>query len=333
VTDLQDVVYGYMSAQILHVAARLNLADELAGGACTLAELAAASGTHPPSLRRLLHGLVCLDVVDEPEADTFELTARGAQLRSDVPGSIRAAALLFCSEAMWRSWNELEHSVRTGEIAWDRVHGSSVFDYMDRNGDESTTFNAAMADRTRAVAPRIVASYDFAQFGVLADIGGGNGQLLAEILAVATGTRGILFDQPAGVAEAAQVLAGVAGRCDVQSGDFFQAVPTGADAYLLKSVIHNWDDDQAGTILRNCRKAMSGDGKLVLVERVRPARVGPAASRMIVSDINMLVNTHGRERTEAEFAALFAAAGFELTGLVATGEDLADYRVLVGSPV
>src|SRR3954452_8461748 len=150
-----------MPAQILHVGARLNIADELAGGPRTLGELAAATGTHPPSLRRLLHGLACLNVLDETAEGTYELTPAGNQLRTDVPNSIRAAVLLFCSEAMWRSWSALEYSVRTGDIAWDHVHVTSFFDYVDRHSAESTTFNSAMVDRTRAAVPKIVESYDF----------------------------------------------------------------------------------------------------------------------------------------------------------------------------
>lgn len=333
--SLQDVVYGFMPAQILHVGARLKVADELAGGARTLAELAAATDTHAPSLRRLLHGLTCLGVLTEPEEDRFELTPAGEQLRADVPNSIRAAVLFFCSEAMWRGWSALEHSVRTGEAAWDHVHGSGFFEYMERHPDQYDVLNAAMADRTRAAVPLIVAGYDFSRFTRLVDVGGGNGQLLAKILTGTPGLRGVLFDQPAGVSDAPGTLsaAGVADRCDVVAGDFFDAVPEGGDAYLLKSVIHNWDDEKATAILRNCRAAMADGGTLLLVERVMPARVeSPAFGRIVWSDVNMLVNTRGRERTEAEYRGLFEAAGFELTARVPTSANPVDYQVLVGTP-
>jgi hypothetical protein len=270
VSTLQDVVYGFMPAQILHVGARLNIADELACGPRTLGELAAATGTHAPSLRRLLHGLACLDVLDETAAG-YELTPAGEQLRSDVPNSIRAAVLLFCSESMWRSWSALEYS----------------------------------------------------------------GQLLATILRNTPELRGVLFDQPAGVAEARDMMwsSGVADRCDVTPGDFFAGVPVGGDAYLLKSVIHNWDDDKAATILRNCRKAMGDKGTLLLVERVMPPRVeSPMFGRVVWSDVNMLVNTFGRERTEAEYDALLARAGFELTGRKPTSDNPVDYQLLEGVP-
>ena len=335
VNTLQDVVYGFMPAQILHVGARLNIADELAGGPRTLGELVAATGTHGPSLRRLLQGLACLNVLGETADGRYELTAAGQQLRADVPNSIRAAVLLFCSEAMWRSWSALEYSVRTGDIAWDHVHGSSFFDYMDEHAAESTTFNSAMADRTRAAVPKIIGNYDFSRFTRLVDVGGGNGQLLATILTSTPELRGVLFDQPAGVSDARDMMwaTGVADRCEITAGDFFAGVPTGGDAYLLKSVIHNWDDDKATAILRNCRKAMGDKGTLLLVERIMPPRVeSPAFGRIVWSDVNMLVNTFGRERTEAEYGALFAAAGFELTGRKPTSDDPVDYQLLEGVP-
>lgn len=332
---LQNVVYGYMPAQILHVGARLGVADELAGGPRTLEELATATGTHAPSLRRLMRGLACLNVVVERPGDTYELTEPGAQLRSDAPDSIRAAVLLFCSDAVWRSWGALEYSVRTGDIAWDHVHGVSVFDYMDTHKAEATTFNSAMADRTRAAVGKIIESYDFTRFTRLVDVGGGNGQLIARILASAPELRGVVFDQPAGVADARDTLsaAGVADRCDVAEGDFFSGVPEGGDAYLLKSVIHNWDDDKAATILRNCHDAMAEKGTLLLVERVMPARVdSPDVGRIVWSDVNMLVNTFGRERTEAEFRAVLGAAGFDLVERVPTGDNPVDYQLLAAVP-
>jgi O-methyltransferase len=332
---LQNVVYGYMPAQILHVGARLGIADELAAGARTLPELAAATGTHAPSLRRLLRGLACLNVVVERADGAYELTEAGTPLRSDVPDSIRAAVLLFCSDAVWRSWGALEYSVRTGDIAWDHVHGVSVFDYMDDHESEATTFNSAMADRTRAAVGQIIESYDFSRFTRLVDVGGGNGQLIATILASAPQLRGVVFDQPAGVVDARDTLsaAGVADRCEVAAGDFFSGVPKGADAYLLKSVIHNWDDDKATAILRNCHDAMGDKGTLLLVERVMPARVdSPAAGRIVWSDVNMLVNTFGRERTEAEYRTVLGAAGFDLVERVPTGENPVDYQLLAAEP-
>jgi hypothetical protein len=331
--SIQDLVYGFMPAQVLRVAAVLGLADELAGGRRTVAELADAVAADPAALRRLLRALACLGVLVEPAAGEFELTARGHQLRGDVPDSVKAAVLLFTSDEVWRSWGQLEHCVRTGTTAWDHVVGMGVFEFMDSNPGHSATFNSAMADRTRTVTPRIVASYDFSRFGSLVELGGGDGVLISAILAGAPGLRGVLLDQPAGVAGAAETLraAGVADRCEIVAGDFFVAVPQGADAYLLKSVIHNWDDERAVEILGNCRKAMRDGGTLLVIERVLPELASPAISRAVLSDINMMVNTRGRERTEAEFRALYARAGFELTDIVATSDEPVGYQVVVGA--
>lgn len=330
------MVYAFMPAQIVGVAARLGIADALADRRSTLAELAEATETHQPSLRRLLRALTCIGVVAEPEPGTYELAPAGHPLRADVPDSIRAAAMLFTSAELWRSWTELEYGVRTGKVAWDHAIGMSVFEFMDRNPDQSATFNAAMADRTRVVSPNIAASYDFSRFHTLVDLGGGDGELMVRILAATPTLRGVVFDQPAGIAATAARLrsAGVADRCDVHAGNFLVAVPEGADAYLLKSVIHNWSDEQVVTILSNCRKAMRDDGTLLVIERVLPTRIeSDAVSHAVFSDINMLVTTPGRERTREEFQTLLSAAGFELTDVVATSQHAVDYQVLVGVPV
>jgi hypothetical protein len=332
---IQDMVYAFMPAQILGVAARLGIADQLADRRRTVAELAEATQTHPPSLHRLLRALTCIGVVAEPETDQFELAPGGQQLRADVRDSVRAAVLLFTSDEVWRSWGQLEYSVRTGKIAWDHVVGTSVFEFMAQHPDQSATFNAAMADRTRVVSPRIVSHYDFSRFDTVVDVGGGDGELISTILAATPGLHGILFDRPAGVMGAAATLreAGASDRCDVVTGDFFVAVPDGADAYLLKTVLHNWDDDQCIAILRNCRKAIRDNGKLLVIERMLPPRIeSSAAGRVVFMDINMLVNTQGRERTEAEFRSLCTAAGFEPTDAVAVDQDPVGYRVLVGVP-
>ncbi|MGH3925747.1 MAG: methyltransferase, partial [Pseudonocardiaceae bacterium] len=226
-----------------------------------------------------------------------------------------------------------EYSVRTGRPAWERVTGLPAFEFLAQHPDQAATFNAAMADHTRSVAPTIIASYDFSRFGTLVDVGGGDGTLIAAILNGVPGLRGVLFDLPAGVEGAAKTLAaaGVADRCEVATGDFFTSVPDGADAYLLKSVIHDWDDERAVAILRSCRRAMPADGTILVVEPVLPAKVdSPEMTGTVMSDINMLVSTGGRERTEDQFRALSTAAGFQLTAIVGEG---ANYRVIEGSPV
>jgi hypothetical protein len=333
--SLQDIVYSYMPAQMLYVAARLNLADELIGGQRTLAELAAATSAHPPSLRRLLRGLAALNVVTEDGADRYELGPRGNELRGDTPESIKASVLWFCSPEMWRVWGDLEYSVRTGDAAWDHVFGVKPFEHLAQHPERYDLFHAAMADRARVAAPAIAASYDYSRFGTVMDVGGGSGQLLSMILAATPGLRGVLFDHPTGVEAAATNLraAGVDDRCEVVGGDFFVEVPAGADAYVMKTVIHQWDDGEAAVILRNCRKAIANDASLLLVERVLPATVESGdVRRSFYHDLNTLVTTAGKERTEADFRALLDGTGFELTKVVPTGPELTAFQILVASP-
>jgi hypothetical protein len=336
-SSLQDIVYGYMPAQIVYTAARLNVADELAGGSRTLTELAAATSTHPPALHRLLRGLAALSVVTELGDDRWELGPAGPELCGDTPNSIKASVLWFGSPEMMRTWGELEYSVRTGNAAWDHVFGTKPFDYLAANPERYVLFHSAMADRARAAAPAIASAYDYSRFGTLVDVGGGNGQLLSLILAATPGLRGVLFDHSTGVGEAAAanlLAAGVGDRCEVVAGDFFVEVPAGHDAYLMKTVIHQWNDEEAATILGNCRKVIAKDGALLLVERVLPARVESAdVRRSFLHDLNALVTTAGTERTEAEFGALLDASGFELTEVVATTTSPTAFRILVASPV
>jgi precorrin-6B methylase 2 len=317
---LQGLINGFMASQVVQVAANLGIADLLADGAKTAETLASEVEAHAPSLHRLLRALASLGVLEEIAPARFALTAMGAQLRTAIPGSLRNRALLFCGDRSWRSWGELLHSVRTGESQMQHLYGMGSFEYLAEHPQQAEIFNEAMAEGTRLVSRALVAACDFSRFHTLVDVGGGNGTLIAAILAAAPKLRGIVFDRPSGNAGAPRQLkgAGVAERCEVVAGDFFRAVPPGADAYILKSIIHDWDDERSTAILKNCRKAISAGGKLLLVERVMPVRVEASQShrQMAMVDIHMLVLAGGRERTEAEYQALFAAAGFELARIV-----------------
>ena len=219
----------------------------------------------------------------------------------------------------WRSWGDLLHSVRTGESAFRHLHGADLWEWRERRPEEGAGFDRAMTALSRRVAQATVAAYDFSRFRRTVDVGGGHGAMLAAVLAAHPAARGVLFDQPGVVAGAAEVLrgAGVAERCEVVGGSFFEAVPSGGDAYLLKAILHDWDDAEAGAILRNCRRAIGLGGALLVVERVvAPPNEDPVTK---FSDLNMMVMTGGRERTEEEFAALLADAGFRLTAVVRTG--------------
>ncbi len=318
--SLLPLITGFMPARVIHVAAMLGLADLLAEGAKTTDTLARETSTHAASLQRLLRALASMGLIAESEPGRFELTAMGAQLRSDVPGSMHRLALMYGGERAWRSWEELLHSVRTGESATQHVFGVTSFEYFAANPDQSVNFNAAMAELTRLVTAALISTYDFSMLGTIIDVGGGNGAMMAAIIGATPALRGVVFDLPSGSAQASRTLADakVDDRCEVISGDFFREVPGGAGGYILKSVIHDWDDDASVAILKNCRIAMHDKSKLLLVERVMPEimKHSPHEQRMAMIDINMLAMQGGRERTKAEYRALLANAGFVLTRIV-----------------
>lgn len=325
---LMSLLFGYFPAQVVHVAARLGLADHLADGPMPAAELAPATGCDPDSLRRLLRALVALGVLEQPEPGTFALTDSGHLLRADHPSSMRNHALLFCGEQVWQSWGDLEYSVRTGKSAWEQRYGPP-FGPGSMSPEFSAVFSAAMTEGTRVAAPAVTAAGDFGRFPAVADLGGGSGILLAAILAAHPAMHGILLDLPLALEGAADVLAaaGVADRCALVPGDFFGAVPGGADAYLLKSVIHDWDDERASAILANCRAVMSPGACLLIVEPVASEQPGQEMFSVSYSDLNMLVCTSGRERTENEFRGLLTAAGFtvrQITPCPPTGYNIVE---------
>ncbi len=313
---LMPLISGFMAARVVHVAAELGIADLLAAGAKSTEALASETGANIRALHQLLRALASLGVIDELEPGRFALNALGEQLRIGAPDSLRNLALTFGSERAWRSWGELRHSILTGAPAMRHVFGMDGFEYLAEHPQEATVFNEAMAEITRQVAKAVVAAYDFTSFSTIVDVGGGNGTLIAGIVNAAPNLRGIIFDLPSGCAEASRQLEAnrLAERCEVIQGDFFVSVPRGADAYILKSVIHDWDDECSITILKNCREAISADGRLLLIERVMPARIDASAGhqRWTMLDMHMLVMLGGRERTEEEFRSVLAAAHFEL---------------------
>ncbi len=283
----QESVFAAMAAKILYAAAELELPDLLAAGPRTTAELADRAGAHAPSLRRLLRALVGLGAVDQPDADRFELTAVGGSLRAEAPDSIHAVLTMLCGPENWRSWGELVAGVRSGEPPWELAHGVSWIEYYQQNPERAPGFNRAMAEHTRAAAPGILAAADLARFETVMDIGGGDGTLIAQALSAHPRLAGVLFDLPVGLAPAAATLdaAGVAERCRLVPGDFFAAVPDGADAYLLKQVLHDWGDERAATILANVRRAMASGGRVLVVERMLPELVGEADTPTLLLDV------------------------------------------------
>lgn len=320
---LLQVITGYTSSQVVHVAVQLGLADLLADGPRSVEDLVAATGTRAPSLARLVRALAALGLVAEAEGGRVELTALGTPLRADVPGSLRDTALFLAGPWFWRAWGDLLYSVRTGEPAFDRAFGMSNFAYWEHDAEAGAIHDAFFRAMARTTNAPLVAAYDYSRFGHVVDVGGSTGALLAAILRAHPGVRGTLFDLPHVVAGAGPVLAeaGVADRCAMVGGSFFDAVPAGGDAYVLKYIIHDWDDERAATILRRCREAMGPGAVLLVIEQVLPEHLeaGAAAQRLARLDLQMLVLTPGgRERTESEFRRLLADAGFELRRVIPT---------------
>ena len=317
---LHHMATGHYVSRALDLVARLDIADLIAGGTCTGADLAARTNTNAAALRRVLRLLVAQGVFGE-DKDTFSLTPLGEALRSDIPGSSRASVMLFAGVGIQDSWKELEYSVRTGQPAF-RKHSPDGDAFSTMDPEMIRVFDAAMATFAPGIAAAVAAAYDLSSFGTVVDVGGGNGAILIGLLKAYPRLRGIVFDRESSAAGARSKIAeaGLSQRCEAVGGDFFEAVPKGGDAYLLKHVIHDWNDEQATRILENCRRAMPRGGKLLIVEGLYPPRIDQSLeSRGATSnDVNMLVVAGGRQRSEDEFRRLYRAAGFELTRIVPT---------------
>lgn len=317
--QLLHMVNGYQVSQALHVAATLGISDLLAGGPRDVDDLADQTSTHGPTLRRLMRALESAGVYSSDSEGRYANTDLGEQLRTDVDGSIAGWAAYVGRPYYRQAWTGLLDSVRTGQNAFTAVHGMAVWEYRVHHPEEQVVFDGAMTATAGVVVRSVVDSYDFARFGTVADIGGSVGTLLTAILQANPSVRGLLFDQPAVAADAEPLLrsAGVADRCTVVSGSFFDAVPSGADAYLMKAIIHDWLDAEAIDILRSCRRAMRDDATLLLLEQL--VGQGPDPVQTAFSDLNMLVSPGGQERTLDEYDALLRSAGFSLTGVIETG--------------
>jgi predicted O-methyltransferase YrrM len=325
--QLMQLATGYFTARAIHVAATLGIADLLDGGARDADDLARATGTHAPTLYRLLRALAAAGVLEHAAGDRFALTAIGATLRERAADSTRAGVLMFHHPMFWRSWEELLYSVRTGRPALDRVFGKPVFEYLAATPDAAAAYDGGMTGLNRAIIPAIVAAGEFTRFNVIVDVAGGHGSLLAAILAAAPRACGILVDlaHVTDVARANLAGRGLAERAEVVTGSMFESVPTGGDAYVLKWILHDWDDAACVAILENIRAAIAPGGRLLVVERVLPERAAasPAMRSAMMADLLMLVHLTGRERTEREFRALLETSGFRLDRVVPTGTQLA----------
>ena len=270
--QLLAVIRGFRVSQAIYVATRLGIPDLLAEGPRAIGDLAEAAGAHATSLRRLLMFLASVGVLDKVRPDRFALTPIAAALRKDVPGSVRSSVLFQLNDSHWRPWGNLLHSVRTGETAFNHVHGKGLFDYLAQNPEVSALFTQGVLGNSPAHAQMIARSYDFVGMKTVIDVGAGRGRLIATILAEHPHLKGVLFDRPPVLPDARTLIeeAGVAQRCKFVGGDFFKNVPAGSDAYILRNIIHDWQDEEAVTVLAACRRAMTDRARLGLVERQLP---------------------------------------------------------------
>ncbi|HVQ36042.1 MAG TPA: methyltransferase [Pyrinomonadaceae bacterium] len=314
---LTQLTFGALVSQALFVAAKLGVADLLAEQPLSIFELAGETKTNERALYRVLRSLAAVGVFKEVSPKIFAMTPNAEPLRSDVPNSIRNIALFMGEEWHWRVWGNMAQSIESGKPAWGKVHGMEVFDYFQANPQQYETFNRAMTGMSAAMAPAIVEGYDFSGIETLADIAGGHGLLLAQILKANANMKGILFDLPEVIQGADALLQNeaVLDRVEKVSGNFFKTVPI-ADAYLLKHIIHDWDDERAIQILQNIRNMMGPDGRVLLVEVVIPEGNDPHFGKML--DLERLVSPGGVERTEEEYQQLLSDSGLQLTRIIPT---------------
>lgn len=310
---------GLWASQILSVATRLDILECLAHGVNTAPRIAQDLGLHALSVERLLRGCAALGVVEEFEVGDFRLTPMGDLLTREHPHSLRDAITMMTDAAHWHSWHQLEHAVRSGEASFKKALGvENVFDYFASQPEEANRFNRAMASFTRAFVEQMRSAYDLSGFKLIADIGGGHGQLLGAVLQVAPQARGLLFDLEKVLEGAHAELSalGVASRVEKVAGSFFDGVPSGADLYLMKHILHDWDDQQCVQILGHVRQAMSSESKLLIVEMLMAEP--PEKSDAAMMDLNMLVMTGGRERTASHYQRLLEASGLRMVRVVKT---------------
>ncbi len=326
--QLTRMITGYWVSQAVYAAAKFGIADLLSSGPQTVEALAAATQTEPTALYRLLRALASVGMFAEGHDRTFSLTPLAELLRSGVPGSQRALALMT-GGTQFAAWAEIAHGIQTGQTAFEKHHGQPLFDFLSQHPEEALVFDEAMTGIHGRESAAVLQAYDFSGIGTLADIGGGNGGQLITILESYPQMQGILFDLPH-VAERAKeriAAAGLDGRCQVVGGSFFEGVPAGADAYLMRHIIHDWDDEKSRRILGKVRSAIPTGGKLLLVESVIPPGNEPFAGKFL--DLTMLLIPGGKERTEQEYRELYQQAGFALKRIVPTSTEVS---VVEGEP-
>jgi hypothetical protein len=316
--QLMKMSMAYAVSRLLHVAAELNLADYLAEGPKTAEQIAGPTGTHAPSLYRVMRALANHGIFAEDTAHRFSLTPLSEVLRSDAPGSVRPSILMLTGELLSRAMDNLLFVVQTGKTGFEQAFGMPFFEFLECHPDQASLFSETMVGYHGGEHVSVASAYDFSECQTIVDVGGATGNFLAHILSQYPGPRGILFDMPHVVRDAPGLLAerGLGDRIRIEIGSFFERVPTGGDVYLLSHILHDWDEDSCLTILRNCRAAMKPGSRLLIVEMVIPANDARHPAKGL--DISMLVLTKGQERTELEYRELLAKAGFRLERVVST---------------
>ncbi len=311
-------ITGYWVSQTVGALAQLGVCDQFTEGARTAAEVASDVGANPRALFRVLRAAATLGMFTHHPDDRFSLTPLGETLKSDVPGSMRDMAIAQTSPGHWLPWGRFEDAIKSGAEQASLVHGKPIFDYYGEHADERVAFMGAMAGMSSLVAGELVRLVDFSDCKLVADIGGASGALLAQVLDAHPEAAGILYDLPNVAEDARSVVAarGHAARCEIVGGDFFESAPTGADAYILKMILHDWNDEQSVTILRNIAKGMKQGSRVYVIEMVIPDDNSPSAAQLM--DLNMLTMLPGCERTQSEYAVLFTAAGLKLQKLTHT---------------
>jgi hypothetical protein len=311
---LFQMATAYWVSQAIYVAAKLGIADLLEAGPQSSAVLAAATRSDARSLFRLLRALSSVGVLSQVDDDRFSLSRLGNALRTNVIGSLRAAVITI-GEIHYQACGELLHGVQSGTPAFNHAFGTNLFEYLQQNSEAAGAFNRGMTNLASLLAHAVVLAYDFSGIASIVDVGGGEGELLMKILELYPETSGIVFDLSNTFGSPKRNVSS-AERCSYVAGNFFDSVPEKADAYLLCGVIHDWSDDRAVVILKNCRKAMAKNGRVLIVEMIVPGSRSGSFSKVL--DLNMMVMTGGRERTKSEFHALLAAADLRVTRIVST---------------
>ena len=321
---LRQLLFGHRVTRVITVAAQLGLADAMDEAPRSVAALAAAVRADPAALHRLLYALAAIGLVTATAPEQFALTPVGACLRSDAPQGLRSWALMESAEYYQAAWDQLLTSMRSGAPAFEGAVGEPFYRYLDRHPVDGANFSQTMGEVTAVIVDAVLAAYDFAPMERIVDVGGGYGKLLTSLLHRYPTMRGALFDTQAVIERARPRIqaTGVADRCELIAGDFFAALPAGGDLYLLSRILMDHDDEASVRLLRNCRQAMAGRGRVHIIQIVLPSSEADAARHLLfdgaMSNLNMFVLGLGAERTEDQYHALLARAGFAVTQIVPT---------------